>query len=114
MFKSVLIILLFFFTSAIYSQSKMDTVIVKTNVYCNHCKKCESCGGKIETQLLYTKGIKEVIYNEKEMTIMVVYKKEKTSVDLIKTAITKLGYDADDLQADMKAYEGLDNCCKKD
>ena len=50
--------------------------------------------------------------DEKAMTIKVVYNSKKTNLDKVKTAITKLGYDADDLKADPNAYQSLDNCCK--
>ena len=33
---------------------------------------------------------------------------------LLKKAVTKVGYDADDLPADPKAYDDLPKCCKKD
>lgn len=54
-----------------------------------------------------------VMLDEKAMTIKVVYNTKKTNVDNIRQAISKLGYDADDVKADIVAYEGLDDCCKK-
>lgn len=51
--------------------------------------------------------------DEKKMTITVYYNTQKTNLLTIKTAISKLGYDADDIKADIKAYEKLDGCCKK-
>ena len=46
--------------------------------------------------------------------ITVNYNPKKTDPDKIKKAITQAGYDADDLPADLKAYDKLDACCKKD
>ena len=40
------------------------------------------------------------------------YNAKKTDLQTIKTAISKLGYDADELKADPEAYENLDGCCK--
>ena len=54
-----------------------------------------------------------VTLDEAAMTIKVVYNTKKTDLATIKTAISKLGYDADDIKADTIAYEGLDGCCKK-
>ena len=51
--------------------------------------------------------------DEKSMTITVYYNGEKTSLETIKTAISKMGYDADDVKADNEAYGKLDDCCKK-
>jgi mercuric ion binding protein len=109
-------LLLFFgmiaFSNTAFAQKTVQTVIVKTVIHCDHCKACETCGDKFNKTLLREKGIQMVELNEKEMTIKVVFNSKKTDLTKIKTAITKLGYDADELKADPVAYEGLDNCCK--
>ena len=89
-----------------------EKIIIKTNIYCDHCKKCESCGGKLQKEL-FTKGIKNIILDEKAMTITVAYNPEKITVEKIRERISKLGYDADDVKADTAAYQKLDGCCKK-
>ena len=48
------------------------------------------------------------------MTITVFYNSKKTDLQTIKTGISKMGYDADEVKADVAAYENLDNCCKKE
>lgn len=94
-------------------QKTVEKAIIKTNIYCNHCTKCETCGEKFQKALLREKGIQMVTVDEKEMTIEVVYNTKKIDLPKIKTAIARLGYDADEILADVDAYEGLDNCCKK-
>src|SRR4051812_32334085 len=94
-------------------QKTTQTAIIKTAIYCNHCKACESCGDRLEKTLLKEKGIQMITLDEKAMTIKVIYNSKKTDLAKIKTAISKLGYDADDIKADAVAYEGLDGCCKK-
>lgn len=109
-------LLLFFgmiaFSNSAFAQKTVQTAVIKTQIHCDHCKKCESCGEKFNKTLLREKGVQIVELDEKAMTIKVVYNSKKTDLDKIKQAITKLGYDADDLKADPVAYEGLDNCCK--
>ncbi len=95
------------------AQNKIETLVVKTQTFCDHCKACESCAGKMETDLYYVKGIKLVTYNENDMTITVKYKTKKTSPDKIRVAISKLGFSADNIPADQSAYDKLDDCCKK-
>ncbi|MBP5983956.1 MAG: hypothetical protein KA734_09545 [Fluviicola sp.] len=95
------------------AQKKTETVVIKTKTYCNHCKVCETCGGLMETDLVYVKGIKLVEYNETDMTISVKYKPKKITIAEIRTEISKLGFDADEVPAVVSAYEKLDNCCKK-
>jgi len=112
--KNILIILFSLFTGLIvYGQNKKETIVIKTTTYCNHCKVCETCGLKMETDLYYEKGIKLVEYNEENMTISVTYLPKKTNPNKIRTAISKLGFSADDVPADPVAYEKLDACCKK-
>lgn len=57
-------------------------------------------------------GVKMYELDEKKMTITVYYNSKKTDLTMIKKAISKLGYDADDVKADPKGYENLDGCCK--
>ena len=89
-----------------------EKTTIKTNIYCDHCRKCESCGGKLQKEL-FTKGIKNIVLDEKAMTITVTYNPEKITVEKIRERISKLGYDADDVKADAEAYQKLDGCCKK-
>lgn len=94
-------------------QKATETAIIKTAIYCDHCKQCETCGPKFEKTLLKEKGVQMVTLNEKEMIIKVVYNTKKTNIEAIRKAISKLGYDADNVKADAVAYESLDGCCKK-
>lgn len=90
-----------------------ETATIKTAIYCDHCKVCETCGQLFNQKLLREPGVKMVVLDEKAMTIKVTYSTKKTNLGKIKTAISKLGYDADDIKADSKGYEALDGCCKK-
>ena len=113
MLKNITIIFILFLSFNSFSQKKTETIVIKTQTFCDHCKACESCAGRMETDLYYVKGIKFVNYNENDMTITVKYKTKKTSPDKIRVAISKLGFSADNVVADMTAYEKLDGCCKK-
>jgi copper chaperone CopZ len=95
------------------AQKTVQTATIKTVIHCDHCKACETCGDKFNRTLLKEKGVQMVVLDEKAMTIKVTYNSKKTSLDNIKQAIGKLGYDADDVKADAQAYAGLDDCCKK-
>ncbi|MCE3294562.1 MAG: hypothetical protein K0R65_276 [Crocinitomicaceae bacterium] len=111
--KFLIVFCLLFASGQLLAQKKMETVVIKTQVFCDHCKVCETCGGKMETDLYYVKGIKLVTYNEEDMTISVKYKTKKISPDEIRREIAKLGFSADNIPADPLAYEKLDGCCKK-
>jgi periplasmic mercuric ion binding protein len=96
-----------------FALKKSDTVVIKTNIYCDHCKECGSCGGKIEKDLGFEKGINLVKLDEKSMTLTVTYNPKKTSPEAIREKISKYGFDADEVKADSVAYNNLDECCKK-
>jgi copper chaperone CopZ len=90
-----------------------DTLVVKTNIYCDHCMECSDCSGKLVHDLSFVKGIKTNTLNPKAMTVTITYNTEKISPEKIREAISMLGYDADDVKADATAYSKLDGCCKK-
>lgn len=92
---------------------KTATIVIKTKIYCDHCKACESCGAKFDKVLVFEKGIKMVTLDETAMTVTVMYNSKKISPEKIRIAISKLGFDADDVKADPTAYNNLDGCCKK-
>lgn len=112
--KLIITSLLFFLTLTISAQEKktIQTAVIKTAIYCDHCKACETCGPQFN-KLLKVKGVQMVTLDDKAMTLKVTYNSKKTDLTTIKQAISKLGYDADDLKADKDAYAGLDGCCKK-
>jgi len=114
-FKTILVAfsVLLFSNATAQEKKTIQTATIKTAIYCDHCKACETCGQKFNQTLLKEKGVQMVSLDEKEMTIKVTYNSKKTDLAKIKTAISKLGYDADDVKADDVAYASLDGCCKK-
>jgi|SRR6218665_968600 len=114
-FKTGLLFLFFILASNAASAQQQKIVqkaTIKTAISCDHCKACPSCGGLLEKTLLKNKGIQMITLDEKNMTIEVIYNSKKTDLATIKNAISKLGYDADDVKADAASYEKLDGCCK--
>ncbi|MFC5269593.1 heavy-metal-associated domain-containing protein [Adhaeribacter terreus] len=100
--------LLFFGMSAQAQGKKTETVKIKTSSVCNMCKKT------IESGMAYEKGVKNVNLDVATQMLTIEYRADKNNVDALREAVTKLGYDADLLTADAKAYNKLDDCCKKD
>lgn len=97
------------YTKVTFGQEKKEeTIKIKTSVVCSMCKE------KIESNMIYEKGVREVVLDVKSKICTITYKTSKTDALKLKTAITKLGYDADELKADEKAYAKLPACCKKD
>lgn len=110
-FAAMTIIAISFFSSTILQaqeKSKTETIAIKSSVVCGMCEE------RVKKELAFEKGVTDIQVNLKEKLITVEYKPNRTDVEKIKKAITKIGYDADDLPADAKAYEKLPSCCKRD
>lgn len=95
------------------SPDKTETVVIQTAIYCDHCLECESCGGKIQRDLSFDKGIHKVVLDDKKMTVSVEFNPLKTNAEEIRKRISMYGYDADTMKADSLAVTKLDNCCLK-
>lgn len=98
--------------NTVIAQKSNQKAVIKTTLHCDHCRECETCGLKFKTEMLKITGVKMYELDDKAMTFTVYYNPKKTDLQAIKVAISKLGYDADEVKADAKAYESLDGCCK--
>lgn len=107
--KTVLSFIVFslFTVSFVSAQSKEAEIKVKTSAVCKMCKK------NIETALSYEKGVQSSSLDVDSKVITIAYNPKKTNPEQIRKAIAKTGYDADDVAAEQKAYNQLDDCCKK-
>jgi len=84
-----------------------STIVVKTSAQCESCKK------RIENALNFEKGVKSGVLDLTTKDATVVFDPQKTSSAKVRAAITKVGYDADKMTADAKAYKKLPKCCQK-
>lgn len=91
----------------------VKTLAVKTTIYCDHCKICESCGGRILKELYNETGIKNTSVDPKANVISVTYDERKITPEQIRKKIAQMGFDADEVKADAEAVARLDDCCKK-
>ncbi len=96
------------FTFAQNAKKNSGEVQIKTSAVCQMCKD------RIENGLAFEKGVKKADLNLENKVLTVTYKPNKTSPEKIRMAVSKLGYDADEVPANVKAYQNLPACCKKD
>ncbi|HOW26581.1 MAG TPA: heavy metal-associated domain-containing protein [Bacteroidales bacterium] len=87
--------------------SKIKKIEIKVSLQCEMCKE------RILNDLSFEKGIKDIDVDIKAKTVTVTYHQDKTTPEKIRTAISKIGYDADDVPADPEAYSKLPKCCQK-
>jgi len=87
-------------------KGSVDTLFIKTSALCEDCKQ------RIESTLNYQKGVK---YSELDLDTKiatVVYRVKKNAPLALRQAVSKAGYDADDIKADPSAVMHLPKCCQ--
>ena len=94
----------------IFAQNKNEVkeIKIKTTAVCGMCEE------RIENDMKFEKGVKSVDLDLDTKIVTIKYKANKTTPEKLRKAISKIGYDADDVPADPKAYKKLPACCKKD
>ena len=114
--KSIILIFVSLFLSFTFSNcasssaanaSKEEVVIQTETIQCGMCKD------RIETALSTEKGIKSVTVDVDKKETTVVFNPKTTNVEAIKKAISNVGYDADNVEAESGAYNDLPACCQK-
>ncbi len=74
---------------------------------------CEMCKETIEKYMAFEKGVKKSSLDVESKVLTVTYSPSKTNPEQLRKAVSKSGYDADEVPADPKAYKKLNACCKK-
>lgn len=105
--KTTLLILAICLNQAVFSQqAKKQTIVIQTSAQCDDCKE------RIEGALNYTKGVKFADLDLETKKVTVQFLTKKTSLETIKAIIAKIGYDADEVKADITAVQKLPKCCQ--
>lgn len=73
---------------------------------------CDMCKQRIETAAKNVDGVQLAEWDKASQMIHLQYNPEKTSVDAISKAISKVGHDTDKYKADQAVYDKLPGCCK--
>lgn len=74
--------------------------------------QCGMCKDRIEKALNKLEGVISSDVDYKKKVTTVAYNTEEIDLDDIKEEISDIGYDADDVKKDKRAYKRLHNCCK--
>lgn len=88
-------------------------VVIRIASHCDHFETCETGKTRLEKELAFTKGVKSFSVDSKTMQVTVKYNPKRTTPEKIREAIARAGYDADDVKADPKGSEKLDECCRE-
>lgn len=104
--KTIIFVLIAFISYTAQAQSgaiQTQTFEVKGN--------CDDCKERIENAA-DIKGVKIVKWDPETKIATATFNSEKTSLEKIRQAIAKKGYDTGDLKGNEKAYNRLPQCCK--
>ena len=106
------IIILFLLTCLLSTTKGFGQIKTIDTVYIHTSSVCDMCKERIETALAYEKGVKSSDLDVKTKIVKVIYRPTKTTPLAIRKAISAIGYNADEVVADVKAYNKLSKCCK--
>jgi len=98
------------FMNPVLAQEKKknyEEVQIQTSAICGDCEE------RIESNIAFEKGVKKVELNDETKVVTIGFDPRKTDADKLRTAISNLGYDADDVAADQEAHDKLPACCQK-
>jgi copper chaperone CopZ len=106
--KKIILIASLFISCITLGQKKqtIDTVYIKTSSLCGDCKE------RIESALNFQKGVKFSELNLDTKIATCVYKPSKVSLNELRLALVRVGYDADEMKADPEAVKLLPKCCQ--
>ena len=74
--------------------------------------QCSMCVANIENSLNNIDGIVKVKVNLQKLNVIVRYKSEIINKEEIEQQISKAGYKANDIEANLEEYKKLASCCK--
>ncbi|MES2762135.1 MAG: heavy-metal-associated domain-containing protein [Bacteroidota bacterium] len=101
----IIIFISLIFSVKIHAQSCVQTTTISVKGNCDECKE------RIENAV-DIKGVKTSNWDEHKQAITVTYDSKKVTLEQIEMAIAKSGHKTSHQAADLKAYNGLPNCCK--
>jgi copper chaperone CopZ len=93
-------------TTSSAKSKKIKEIKILTSAISKECKR------RIEHNIKFEKGVKFVDLDLKTKVLTLKYKTNKTNPEKLRLAVSKLGYDADDVKADITAYNKLPKECK--
>jgi len=105
----LIIIALFVLAQAGKAQQKaVDKIVIKTPM-----AVCDACKDRIEHYISQQDGVTSVDVDIKKHTTTIVYITDRINDENLKTLLADLGFDADDVTAEVTAVTRLPKCCQK-
>jgi len=107
--KIILISIILFVGCSMQSNKSENTDLTEISL---PTMQCSMCVANIENSFNNIDGIVKVKVNLQKLNVIVKYNSEIINIQEIEQLISKAGYKANDIEADLEAYEKLAGCCK--
>lgn len=111
LFLNLIVASLLLPVAGIAQEKKKDKSVKKIEIQTS--AQCEDCKERIEKNMAFEKGVKYVNLDLETKILTLKYRADKTDEKKLRKAVSKIGYDADDVPADPEAYAKLPECCQK-
>lgn len=85
--KNLLMMVMCFVALTISAKNEKTTTTFKVLLH------CESCVNKVETNIAYEKGVKDIVCSIEDQTVSVTYLPNKTNVETLKEGFAKIGFE---------------------
>jgi mercuric ion binding protein len=72
---------------------------------------CDRCKFNLGRNIVFEKGVKDVVVDVEKKLITIKYDSSKTNLVNLKKYIASIGFDADELKADVYKREQIRDCC---
>ncbi|MDR0811120.1 MAG: cation transporter [Paludibacter sp.] len=90
----IIFLALFAFAVTFSAAAKKQTVVFKVSMHCEACQK------KIEKNIAFEKGVKDLNVSLEKLTAEITYEDTKTDTAKLKKAIEKLGYTVEEVKTE--------------
>ncbi|MCW8982394.1 MAG: heavy-metal-associated domain-containing protein [Altibacter sp.] len=104
--KILLLVTVFFMTTAVFAQDKNARATIEVDGICGMCKQ------RIERASLNTKGVKSAVWSVETHQLSLIYDERKTDLAMIQQNIANVGHDTHEIKATEEAYNSVHDCCK--
>ena len=106
--KNVLLVLMCMFAISSYARKENESVTFNVKL------DCENCINKIESNLAFEKGVKDLACSLEKQSVTVTYAADKTNVEDLKKGFAKIGYDDVTVKKTCCSTEKAKTCSSKD
>lgn len=111
--KKVKLVMLLLISMVTVSMAQAKKKALLTVTVSTPTIQCEACKNILEQYMLKEEGVTKAVADFKRKTTKITYWTDRTNPENIKTAIANVGFDADDITANLEFAKRLPPCCKK-